>query len=228
MPLGGRPTLYFSGMINKPETTKQENEKRQKENGPSSAEMRESTNLNSIERLLARIEKGPRERVNFVASHVDKGIAYQIRGLRDRQKLSQEKLAEMVGMNQNAISRLESPQRGRPTITTLKRLAEAFDVALVVHFVPFSQHLKWVSGTPFIDPGLSTAALAPPSFREESGQGILCSLAETVGYSGPVNHSTRDLSATVLTFPSNTATAEATAAVNAPAPTQAIGMAVGL
>lgn len=134
----------------------------------------------------------------------------------------------MVGMNQNAISRLESPERGRPTITTLKRLAEAFDVALVVHFVPFSQHLKWVSGTPFLDPGLSSFSLAPPSFREESEQGTLANLAEVVGYSAPVNHSTRALSATVLTFPNDAATAESTTAGNMPTPTQAIGMAVGL
>jgi transcriptional regulator with XRE-family HTH domain len=185
-------------------------------------------NLNSIEHLLHRIERGPRERVKFVASHVDKGIAYQIRALRDRQELSQEQLAEMVGMNQNAISRLESPKRGRPTITTLKRLAEAFDVALVVHFVPFSQHLKWVSGTPFIDPGLSTASLAPPSFREEVEQGVLGSLAERIEYSSPVNHSTRELGANLFAFPNSTATAEAPASAMLPTSTRAIGKAVGL
>ncbi len=121
--LGGRSTLYFSGMTNKPETTHQENEKQQKENAQLSAGMQRPINLNSIEHLLSRIERNPKARIDFVASHVDKGIAYQIRALRDRQGLSQEKLADMVGMNQNAISRLESPERGRPTITTLKRLA---------------------------------------------------------------------------------------------------------
>ncbi|MGA9393322.1 MAG: helix-turn-helix transcriptional regulator [Candidatus Sulfotelmatobacter sp.] len=216
-------------MTNKLETTKQENEKQQNVNGQSTVEMHKPTNLNSIEQLLSRLEKSPEARVSFVASHVDKGIAFQIRALRDRQGLSQEKLAEMVGMNQNAISRLESPERGHPTITTLKRLAEAFDVALMVHFVPFSQHLKWVSGTPFLDLGLSTTSLAPPSFQEESEQGILDSLlTETVEYSGPANHSTKDLSATVLTFPKDTAATEAKAAVAPPSSTQAIGMAMGL
>jgi transcriptional regulator with XRE-family HTH domain len=123
--------------------------------------------LNSLEKLVEQLREGKKERARFVASHVDKGIAYQIRALRDRQELSQEKLAEMVGMNQNAISRIESPYRGRPTITTLKRLAEAFDVALVVRFVPFSKLAKWISGTPYLENGLSTDGMAVPSFEEE-------------------------------------------------------------
>jgi transcriptional regulator with XRE-family HTH domain len=96
---------------------------------------------------------------------------YQIRAIRDHQELSQEKLAEMVGMNQNAISRLESPDRGRPTITTLKRLAKAFDVGLVVAFVPFSQLVRMVSGIPFVQRGLSTDYLTPESFHQEQQAG---------------------------------------------------------
>lgn len=129
-----------------------------------------SSHLNSIDHLIERIKHSPKGRAKFVASHLDKGIAYQIRALRDRQELSQEDLASLVGMNQNAISRLESPERGRPTITTLKRLAEALDVALVVRFVPFSKLVKWVSGTPFIEYGLSTESLAVPNFEEELKQ----------------------------------------------------------
>jgi transcriptional regulator with XRE-family HTH domain len=70
-------------------------------------------------------------------------------------------------MNQNAISRLESPKRGRPTISTLKRLAGALDVALVVRFIPFSQYAKWYSGIPYVERGLSTESLAAPNFKEE-------------------------------------------------------------
>lgn len=74
-------------------------------------------------------------------------------------------------MNQNAISRLENPNYGKPTITTLKRIATAFDVALVVRFVPISQLVDWVSGTPRIDLGLNPLALAVPSFDEEVRSG---------------------------------------------------------
>jgi transcriptional regulator with XRE-family HTH domain len=87
--------------------------------------------------------------------------------MRDREKLSQEQLAEIAGMNQNAISRLENPFYGRPTITTLKRIAAVLDVALVVRFVPFSRLVDWVSGTPFVDSGLSMESTAVPSFGQE-------------------------------------------------------------
>src|SRR5271157_2965207 len=91
----------------------------QKKDSNSLEETRQQpTNLNSQEMLRKRMSKGREERRQFVSSQIDKGIAYQIRALRDRQDLSQKELAEAVGMNQNAISRLESPQYGRPTIRT--------------------------------------------------------------------------------------------------------------
>jgi transcriptional regulator with XRE-family HTH domain len=127
----------------------------------------EPTNLNSLEILHRRLKRSKEARTQFVSSQIDKGIAYQIRALRDRQDLSQERLSEIVGMNQNAISRLESPRYGRPTISTLKRLAAAFDVGLIVRFVRFSQLVNWVSGTPFLDSGLCTESMAVPSFYEE-------------------------------------------------------------
>src|SRR6266446_3730843 len=76
------------------------------------------TNLNSIEILDKRLNRSREARAQFVSSQIDKGIAYQLRAIRDRQGLSQEEFAEAVGMNQNAISRLESPRYGRATIGT--------------------------------------------------------------------------------------------------------------
>lgn len=137
-----------------------------------SAERPKSTDLNSIDRIIERINKGQKARAQFVDSNVNKGIAYQLRAMRDRQNLSQEGLAEMVGMNQNAISRLESPSRTRPTITTLKRLAEALDVGLEVRFVPFSKLANWYSGTPYVERGICTDSIAVPNFKEESDAGV--------------------------------------------------------
>ncbi len=159
-----------TGTIKKSEMISQEKKKLESDDPISSGEKHKST-YSTYMHLIERVKRNQRERAKFVASHVDKGIAFQIRALRDRQQLSQEKLAAMVGMNQNAISRLESPQRGRPTITTLKRIAEAFDVALIVRFVPFSKLVKWVSGVPFVEEGLSTEALGVPNFDEESESG---------------------------------------------------------
>lgn len=117
---------------------------------------------------LKRLRRSKAAREKFVDSQISRNVATQIRAIRDRQGLSQEQLAELAGgMNQNAISRLESPEYGKPTLTTLKRIAAAFDVGLVVRFVPFSQMVDWASSTPFIDKGHSTEAFAVPSFTEE-------------------------------------------------------------
>jgi transcriptional regulator with XRE-family HTH domain len=134
------------------------------------AEMQQSTNLISRNALWSRLTRGVEARTRFVESHLSKNLAFQIRALRDREEWSQWELAGKTGMNQNAISRLESPSYGKPTITTLKRLAAIFDVALVVRFVPFSQLVDWVSSTPFQDGGLSTESLTPASFRQENQQ----------------------------------------------------------
>ena len=155
-----------------------------------SAEKQQSTNLNSKRSLIRRIRRGKRARAEFVSSHVDKGIAYQIRALRDRQGLRQEDLMKMVEMNQNAISRLENPRYGKPTIRTLKRLAEAFDVALVVRFVPFSQLINWVSGTPFVENGLSTTTLAVPNFEEEEKEGALKEVVQEIDTAWTIEYAT--------------------------------------
>ena len=97
--------------------------------------------------------------------------------MREHNELSQTELGSMVGMNQNAIHRLESPDYGKATLTTLKRLAAAFDVALVVRFVPFSQIVDWISGTPYVEQGISSAALTVPSFEEEMNEGVLAEQA---------------------------------------------------
>ena len=75
-------------------------------------------------------------------------------------------------MAQNNVCRLENPDYGKYTISSLKRIAEAMDVALVVRLVPFSQYIDWLSGTPHRDEGLRPESLAVPSFEEESKSGV--------------------------------------------------------
>jgi len=75
-------------------------------------------------------------------------------------------------MKQGNISRLESPDYGKATISSLKRIADAFDVALVVRFVPFSQYTDWLSGTPFLDLGMRPESMAVESFDEEEKAGV--------------------------------------------------------
>jgi transcriptional regulator with XRE-family HTH domain len=99
------------------------------------------------------------------------GIAFQIRATRDKRKMTQAELARDSGMTQNNLSRLESPDYGKQTISSLKRIADALDVALVVRFVPFSQYIDWLSATPYLDEGIRPEALAVPSFEDEESSG---------------------------------------------------------
>jgi len=135
-------------------------------------EQQQRTNLNSRMALIARLRRDRKVRAQFVDSHLGKGISHQLRATRDFLGWSQERLAKETGMNQNAISRLESSGYGKPTITTLKRLAAAMDVGLVVRFVPFSELIDWVSGTPRKISGLTTSALAVPDFKTEENDGV--------------------------------------------------------
>jgi transcriptional regulator with XRE-family HTH domain len=120
--------------------------------------------------LIKRLRKGKEVRDRFVESHLSKGIAFQIKATRERRGWNQRDLAEHASMKQSAISRLESPDYGNLNIKTLRCIASAFDVGLIVRFVPFSELGDWVSGTPRTNPGLSSNSLAIPSFEEEEGE----------------------------------------------------------
>jgi len=131
------------------------------------------TNLNSRHSLLQRLGRGRGVRARFVESHISKSIAFQIRALREREGWSQQTLAEKIASNQNAIYRAENPNYGKQTITTLKKIAAEFDVALVVRFVPFSELIDWASGTPRVNDGLNSESLDVPNFDAEEQAGKL-------------------------------------------------------
>jgi transcriptional regulator with XRE-family HTH domain len=69
-------------------------------------------------------------------------------------------LASALGKHQETISQWENPDYGRYNITSLRQLATAFDVALLVKFIPFSELI-----TDMLN--LSETRLSPPSFNEE-------------------------------------------------------------
>ncbi len=78
----------------------------------------------------------------YVASQIRISIPFQIRGLRKSRGWNQEFLANEARMAQPRISEMEKPGERRLTIETLLRIASAFDVALQVRFVPFSQIIE--------------------------------------------------------------------------------------
>ncbi|MHB1952512.1 MAG: helix-turn-helix domain-containing protein [Thermoplasmataceae archaeon] len=90
------------------------------------------------ERLLAKLQS-KKYRGAYVAAQTTTGIAYQVRALREQRQWTQENLGRLLGKGQNAVSRIEDPDDGRLTIKNLTELAAAFDVALLVKFVPFTK-----------------------------------------------------------------------------------------
>lgn len=80
--------------------------------------------------------------------------------MRGREGWSQTELARRCGTSQNAISRLESPRYGKPSLTTLKKIAGVFDVALIVRYAKFSELTDWVVN-------LNSETVLVPSFDQE-------------------------------------------------------------
>lgn len=98
----------------------------------------------------------------FVESHIRNGLSFQIRAMRDAHGWTQKMLGEKANIKQEAVSRLEDPDYGRFTLKTLKRLASAFDVALAVRFVRFSELIDSVTS-------LTPENLYVPDFEHDKG-----------------------------------------------------------
>jgi transcriptional regulator with XRE-family HTH domain len=99
----------------------------------------------------------------YSAAHVGDFLAMQIHAMRTKRRWTQKKLAEESGNTQPQISNFETSCEG-VTLASLHKLAKAFDVALIVKFVPFSQLARET---------IEARADVPiPSFDEESPDAI--------------------------------------------------------
>ena len=118
------------------------------------------TTLNNQD-LLEEL-KDKESRHIFAAEHIREALPFQIHSLREARGLTQTALARKAKMAQERISVLEDPNYGfLPKIQTLLRLAEVFDVPLIVRFGTWSELLKW-------ETNLSPETLAPPTFEEDT------------------------------------------------------------
>jgi len=82
--------------------------------------------------------------------------------MREKRGWTQAQLANLTGMTQNGISRLEDENYGNLTVNTILRIAEAFDVALIVKIVPFSKFLQEYKD-------VTETGLVAESFAEDKG-----------------------------------------------------------
>jgi transcriptional regulator with XRE-family HTH domain len=81
----------------------------------------------------------PEYRRGYMDASIEEGLAWQIRANREQRKLTQGELGAIIGTTQSGIHRFEDPEYGKHSIETLVKLAHAFDCALSVKFVPYSQ-----------------------------------------------------------------------------------------
>lgn len=93
------------------------------------------------QQLLTLFRKSKKDRHRFLANHLSANIAAQIFSLRtaEERNWTQAQLAKEAGIAQPRIPVYESPDYGAFSLTTLKKLAYAFDGALIVKFVSFDE-----------------------------------------------------------------------------------------
>jgi transcriptional regulator with XRE-family HTH domain len=119
--------------------------------------------MNSKSEQLWKHLEDPEFRRQFIDAHTDEGIAFQIRSIRNKEELKQSDLAKKMNVKQPLISAWENPSYGKYSLQTLKDLAKAFDVGLLVRFVPFSTLIDWTTN-------LKPDNIAPPDFSHEISQ----------------------------------------------------------
>ncbi|MGO8791429.1 MAG: helix-turn-helix transcriptional regulator [Terriglobia bacterium] len=79
----------------------------------------------------------------YIRASININLPSQIRALRLRQEMTQGELAKKSNMLQPRISAIEKPGAIKFNIETLIRLAAAFEVGLIVKFVPISEMVNW-------------------------------------------------------------------------------------
>src|SRR5258708_6969165 len=97
----------------------------------------------------------------WFTEQINTGLSFQIRGLREQRGWSQAELGKRTGMAQSRISLMEDANYARFSLTTLKRLASAFDVGLMVRFRPYSGLVD-----DFVE--LDSSVLNMPGFEEDT------------------------------------------------------------
>ena len=101
-------------------------------------------------------------RDGFVSEGIFSHLPLKIRALREQRHWSQKQLGEKMGVAQAWVAKLEDPNYGKLSLSTLLRLASAFDVGLEVDFVPFSKVLGDALS-------LSDKSFKVASFEEDAG-----------------------------------------------------------
>ena len=120
-------------------------------------------------------------RRRFIFGQIKTGIPFQLRTLRNAREMTQKDLGEAAKIPQTVVSRIENGTGENLSIKTLLKLADAFDVALVIRFEPIDKLVDWVDN-------LSPEAMSPePSEKilAEAERKALAQGATTARQRGP-------------------------------------------
>lgn len=116
--------------------------------------------MDAVRAALKQEFRDPEARRDYAEEFLNSYIALQIKTLRLQRGWSQKELAERAGMKQSRISAMEQADYSGWSVGTLRRLAEAFDLALVVRFESYGTFLEDATS-------VSRPALERPSFPDD-------------------------------------------------------------
>ena len=125
-------------------------------------------------------------RHKFIQSLLAKNISHQVRKLRKDKDWTQVDLAQSSDKPQSVISRIESVGYGKLTLKTIYDISKAFDVAVMIRFVSFSdfirgnRDLSWeaLSTIPFEEDDISSEALYQETVPTEISEGSSASIVD--------------------------------------------------
>ncbi len=99
-------------------------------------------------------------RTEYADQFLDASIALQITTLRQERQLTQQELGDLAGMKQSRISTMEKIDYSSWSVRTLRRLARALDLPLVIRFESWGNFLDGVTK-------LGRKDLDRPSFEDD-------------------------------------------------------------
>ena len=96
--------------------------------------------------------KNARKREGFRKAYGELEAEYllvrEMLSARSKSGLTQEAVAELMGTTKSAVSRLESAGKHAPSLTTLKKYAQAVGCNLEIKLVPSARTTKRSTGSP--------------------------------------------------------------------------------
>lgn len=97
------------------------------------------TQKDDLDRMIEKVLKDkPHLKEGLEQADQAWDIAFQIRDLRQKARLTQKQLAQLVGTKQSNIARIENADYTRYTLTTLEKVAKALKAKLEVKIVPIT------------------------------------------------------------------------------------------